>query len=440
MTHYDDEALIRYELMLEEDRETIVHLEECPECRARLAELRKVDAQLRAAETWLQSHYSIDPVTLAELTEFEAQIEAENRAAERLLAPLLNAALRFRTTDLVGNPKARTAGVVKYLCQAANRLHEKRPLFSLEVATTALEIARVLPAGARLPRYHTGLALRERANALRYLGRFREALVMLEHAEGLFDEDPGGDPFEIAIVWYIRAVVLIEMGRIADAQRLAARAAAVFRRYGNGPRERAARLVNASCLAFSGQFGEAARAFETIVAKAKVAGEQSMIARAANGAANAYLELGHLDTAERYYTEAFLIYDELGLATEKTRVEWSLALTLVRRGELEAGATRLDVVRVDLGGLGLRNDHALATLDWAAARLACDQPAGVAEACKEIVVRFESEEMMRNARLALAYVHEALARGTATPALLQHVRDYLDLLPDRPTVPFVPLQ
>lgn len=97
-------------------------------------------------------------------------------------------------------------------------------------------------------------------------------------------------------------------------------------------------------------------------------------------------------------------------------------------------------MRGELQSLGLLNDHALATLDWAAAALALGESTGVAEACKDIVIRFESEGMMKNARLALAYMHEALARRTATPALLQQVRTYLEHLPTHPNLAFVPLQ
>jgi hypothetical protein len=51
---------------------------------------------------------------------------------------------------------------------------------------------------------------------------------------------------------------------------------------------------------------------------------------------------------------------------------------------------------------------------------------------------FESEGMMQKARLALAYVHEALARQRATPALLRSVRTYLAQLPRRPDISFTP--
>src|SRR5206468_5369568 len=110
------------------------------------------------------------------------------------------------------------------------------------------------------------------------------------------------------------------------------------------------------------------------------------------------------------------------------------------RGDLATGEERLAGARRELQELGMQNDHALATLEWAEVRLARGETEGVAAACRGMVVRFESEGMMKNSRLALAYVHEALARGTATPALIRHVRHYLEALPTRLDETFVPIQ
>jgi hypothetical protein len=54
------------------------------------------------------------------------------------------------------------------------------------------------------------------------------------------------------------------------------------------------------------------------------------------------------------------------------------------------------------------------------------------------MVAFESERMERNARLALAYLHEALAAGTATPSIVRYVRAYLEELPAAPDRVFTP--
>ncbi|HEY2092294.1 MAG TPA: hypothetical protein VGJ81_10410 [Thermoanaerobaculia bacterium] len=368
----------------------------------------------------------------------KARIDAEDDAAARLLSPLLRSPLRFRNAAIAHNPQAQTAGVVRYLCAAAHERHEKRPQFSLELTLCAYDVALSLgPETSASQHFCMALSLRERANALRYLGRFTEALEALDSAEKLFDEAPAADPHDIAIVQYIRATVFVEIDRLEEARVASRDAARIFRQYGDRPRELTALLAEATSLHFGGRNSEAAKVYERVAAKAREDADRSVLARALNGVANACLELEKLDEAESSLIEALVIFDELDLATERARVTWSLALLHVRRGDLAEGATRLDAARAELQRLGLVNDHALSTLDWAWARLAVGEAADVAEACRRIVVRFESEGMMKSARIALAHLHEALAAGTATPTLVSEVRKYLEFLPSHPDARFI---
>lgn len=443
MSHLDDDTLSRFsvDLALVDDPDSVAaHLHDCDVCHARMAVLAEVDEAMRHIDTWTQVEGLVTrSARLDEALALKARLDEEDRAAARLLAPLLASPIRFRKANVTESPKARHAGVVRHLCAAAHRMHEERPQFSLLLARTAYAIAFRLEDSPHMPRrLCMALSLREGANAFRYLGRFGEALKALDDAEKLFDGSAGADPHDVAIVWFVRATVLVELGQLDDARTLARRAARVFRDYGDGFRELGALLVEAHCFYFSGNNVDAAPAYEAVAVRARTAGDRNILARALNDAANVYLNLERFDEAEQSYIEALVLFDELNLATEKARVGWSLALVLVRRGQLAQGAGRLDAARGELQRLGLINDHALATLDWAAVRLALGEAAGVAEACRSIVVRFESEGMMKNARLALAYVQEALARRTATPALLRQVRSYLERLPLHPDVTFVP--
>lgn len=442
MKHYDEETLSRYALdrSLVSDGEAIeAHLTECETCHGSFRDLMEIDEAMRDPRTWA----SVDalrssPARFEEALALKARIDAEDAAAARLLSPLLRSPLRFRNADIPRNPKAQTAGVVRYLCAAAKERHEKRPEFSLELTLCAHDVALELEKTPSAPqqRFCMALSLRERANALRYLGRFADALQALDSAETLFDDDPAAGPHDIAIVWLIRATVFMESERLEEARLLSRKAAGVLREYGDRSRELAALLVEASCLHFAGRNGEAAKAYERVATKARTEGDRSLLARALNAAANAYLDLERFQDAERSLIDALVVFDELDLATEKARVAWSLALVLVRRGDLAVGVQRLETVRAELEALHLVNDHALATLDWAAARLALGETAGVSEACKRIVMRFESEGMMKSARMALAHLHEALAGGTATPDFVFQVRKYLERLPAHPGVPF----
>jgi tetratricopeptide (TPR) repeat protein len=439
--HYDEETLSRYALdrKLVRDAEAIqTHLDDCETCRGSFTLLREIDEAMRDPRTWANvDALRARSARVEEALALKARIDAEDAAAARLLSPLLASPLRFRNAAIAENPKAQTAGVVRYLCAAAHERHEKSPEFSLELTLCAHAVALKLEKGLSASRrFCVALSLRERANALRYLGRFADALQALDSAEKLFDEAPATDPHDVAIVRLIRATVFMETERLDDARTLSRSAARVFRAYGDRSRELAALLIEATCLHFAGRNEEAVRAYERVVVKVRAEGDRNLLARALNDAANAYLDLERFADAESCFLEAFVIFDEIDLATEKARVAWSLALVLVRRGDLGAGAVRLDAVRVELERLKLVNDYALATLDWAWARLALSEPSGVAEACKRIVVRFESEGMMKSARMALAHLHEALAVGSATPSLVFHVRKYLELLPARPDIPF----
>ncbi|MGH9423927.1 MAG: hypothetical protein ACRD3J_28380, partial [Thermoanaerobaculia bacterium] len=118
-------------------------------------------------------------------------------------------------------------------------------------------------------------------------------------------------------------------------------------------------------------------------------------------------------------------------------VTWKLASVAVARGNLAEGARRLDASRTELAQLGLTNDAALATLEWAEVRLALEQPDGVADSCREIVMVFANEGMQRHAKQALAVLHDTLVAGHATPVLVRHVRAYLEQLPARPSEAFL---
>jgi tetratricopeptide (TPR) repeat protein len=433
--HYTDDDLSAYvtDPSRVPDREAIEgHLAECADCRARVVSLEEVEEELRDPAVWGQvDGFLARPARLEEALKLKAAIERENAGAVRLLTPLLAMPIRFAEANIAENPRFHTAGVVRMLCTEANGMHDKRPKFSLQLADAACAIAAMLthPPSARLYR---AFALRERANALRYLGRFAEALKALDEAEVLFDASPGADPYDRAIVGYIRGTVFVEVERAEEALAIAHSATEVFREYGDQRRELSSQLLEGMCLHTLGMHGDAAESFEAVIALARELNERPTLAYAVQAAAVAHVDLRAFERAQTYYAEALVLYDESGLETEKVRVEWALGGLAMARGELEAADRMLHDARAELQRLGLRNDHALATLEWVEVRLALHRTEGVVKACREILVQFDSEGMMRNARMALAHLHQALAKQNATPGLVRQISVYLKQLPHRP--------
>ena len=437
MTHYDDETLAAYALnraRVDDPDAVEKHLGECISCREEVEAAREFDALSREVEMWDASDAIRTPQ--AGLKEAMAQrnaIVAEEMTAQRLLAPYLKSPLRLRNKKLADDPRFRTAGVVRMLCVAARGEHERRPRFSHTLALQACEIA----AGLEPPQPECAVqAYCERANALHYLGKFKEAERALAAAERLVTGTPVAD-FDRAVIEYLRARVWSESERAREAIPLVRSAALTFRRYGDEVREMGTLLVEGACFSMLNDHSMAVSVFERVIALARRRGDQSLLARSVNNIALSYSELHDFDRAATYYDEAISLYEEAGMLTEEARARWGLAVTIAARGDLAAGIDALDLSRKELAARGLTNDAALATLHWAEARLAAGLPVGVATACVRIMMSFESEGMERNARLALAYLHESLASGSATPEIVRHVRAYLEALPAAPESLFV---
>jgi tetratricopeptide (TPR) repeat protein len=441
-THPDGAALSAFSLDPESvpgGKDIAAHVAGCDLCQEGVAVYRELDAALRHPETW--GHVSTLQAPgdrLAQIRAVRMRVQAEDDEARRILKPLLKTPLRFRSAKLARKRRCHTAGMVRMLCAAANERHESRPRFSLQLTVTASEIAKSLRdtkgTGRRLS---MAMALRERANALRYLGQFGNALQALEYAERLFDASPMADDFDLAIVWFIRATVFRASDRLAEGIVMARNATRVFQEYGDRDRELLSITVEAGCLLYLGHAQDAADTFIRVVELARERGNTRVLASALQNGAVALVALRQLDRAERFYGEALVLYDELRVPTEKARTMWALGSVVVARGNLEEGASRLDRSRTELARLGLTNDAAQATLEWAEVRLALNDPEGVAAACRKIVVVFKSEGMQRHAKEALAVLHEALASGKATPELVHRVRLYLDALPANPSQRFV---
>lgn len=443
MSHVDRDDLLRYRIdrSLVDGARIEAHVTACEPCARELALIDAEDAALRDAETWALVDAVAAPrsARLQEASDLRRRIERENESARRALTPLLRPSLRLAEAKLAENPAFCHAGTVRVLCEIARDYHERKPVSALEAATEAYRVACALAPGSTSDRRHCmAVAQRERGTALRYLGRLREALQALEEAEGLFDQNPAADAFDIAIVNLRRAFVLVDLCQFAEAASCAGKARQVFHEYADTARELSASMVEARCLLDLGSAENAAELCETIIRRARREGDTAMLARGLLNAGVAHRRARHFVEAEERYFEAIPLLEELGLTTEVARANLQVATLTAERGELPAAIPLLDASSRELAAAGMTNDAAVATLRWAEVCLALGIRQGVADKCRRLVVVFESQGVERRARLALAYLQEALHANTATPAIVAEVREYLEALPREPERAFVP--
>jgi tetratricopeptide (TPR) repeat protein len=445
MSHYTEDELSAYALRPEAvgDRHAVeTHVAGCRECRDALDIIEAFDSALHDPLPWevAESMPARQEAPAALLDQARAIANADAHARE-LVLPLVDSAIRFREARIEEDPRFATPAVIRLLCKVANGMHERQPQFGLMLADAALSITSKLPEPLQAKSsWYFGAAWKERANALRYIGRFKDAEEALEKAQEAFESDGHVEPFDLASVEYVRATVYRELERFDDCVAAARSAAATFHVYGDTRRYLSALSVEAGGYYSGNRHHEAALLLERVATLARSAHETGILARALANAANCYTHLREFEKATAYFADAITVINDLDLPTESARLLWAMAELQLEQGDYEGGLPALERSRIQLTQLGMVNDSALAALDLVAGLLAADQPERVPELCRGITVTFSSEGMMRNAKKALAYLNEAVSSGDVTPEEVRHVRLFLEHLPERPFEDFQQIQ
>ena len=445
MSHYTEDELSAYALRPDaiDDREAVEqHVAACGDCRDALDVIEAFDTALHDPLPWevaesMPARREAPPALLDQAR----AIAAADAQARDLVLPLVDSAIRFREARVENDPRFFTLAVIRLLCKVANGMHERQPQFGLVLADTALSIADKLPEPMKSrSAWCVGTAWRERATALRCVGRFKDAEEVLDRAEEAFESDDHVEPFDLAIVAYVRATVYCEMERFSEASQLAREAALVFQQYGDKQRYLAARVAEAGSFYCADRYAEALPIFEAVGVDARASNEMWMLAVALANAASCYTRLGRFEKAFAYYADALDVVTDLDVPTERARILWALAALKVESGRYEEGLPELERAHMQLVSFGLMNDAALAGLDLIAGLIAVGDTERVPDLCRSVAATFAAEGLSRNARKALAYLSETVGSGNVDPDAVRHVRTYLARLAIHPQEEFQQLQ
>ena len=444
--HYDETVLQDYldDPNAIDDRGALErHVAECAKCRSLLDELRAFDATLANDATW-------EPVENApakeppESTRVLAELLAhEDAEAQRMLDPLLGSPATFRRANVATTASMQTAGVVRRLCAESRALRERQPMHALVVADAAIAIADQLTS-ARYSRSLLdelrGNAWFERANVLRYLGRYPEAIDALDIAARAYVRSPVA-AFSGATVDYLRSVIFVELAHFDDARRLARKSARIFRQFGERERFIHAKIVEASILFHEERLPDARELFASLLPEAKEIGKPETMARLFANVANCDVRLGDFDSAAGYFARALSLYEAVGNETGKIRTRWNIGSMRIAAGDVEEGLVRLRHARDEFDRIGARTDAALVTLEIVEALLST----GTHEALKEasqlssgLADGFAAIGMTGNALTALSFLRQAFESGKVTTSLVRYIRHYIETRPDQEGNPFIP--
>jgi tetratricopeptide (TPR) repeat protein len=444
--HYDETALQDY---LDDpdafpDRAALEeHVAGCAVCHESLEELRAFNLSLTTETAWELPELATDAEPPEAIRMLAELLVAEDAEAEELVRPLLGSPAAFRRANITAIPSMRTAGVVRRLCLESRELRERQPMHALVVADAAIAIADQLPANrypAALLDELRGDSWYERANVLRYLGRYPEAIDALDIAERAFERS-AVPAFSGAIVDYLRGVLFVEMDRLDEAHRLARKSARTFRQFGENERYLHAKIVEASVLFHQNRIHESRELFVSLVDAAKETGKPETLARLFANIANCEVRLGDFDSAESYFARALSLYEAVGLETGKIRTRWNIGTLRIAAGDVDEGLLRLREARREFEQIGAHTDAALVTLEIVEALLWTGERRDAREAadlCSGLAESFAAVGMTGNALTALAFLRQAFETGQATPELVRHIREYIGTRPDQAGHPFTP--
>lgn len=419
-----------------------VHVAICSACAKTLQAIREFSELLADPETWAASERDpADRERAEELRAYRERSAAEDREAQVLFAKYQSTPISQVVWDDLASVLAyRTGGVVRYLCKWANEMCERSALAALALAEVAVRISAALdPAGFPRNSVHglRGDALKEQANALRFLGRLPEALEALDQAEAEYEQMPLPGVGTVAVP-YIRATVLFEQDRFDDAERLARESERAAVHIGEVDRAMRARQLQGEILYERGDFRKAAEEFRHVYAYGEAENDRLWMAREALNLGWCYIELGDLEEARRVLDRALTLFSALQFEPEVSRTHWALGRLYMRQGIAHEGIRRLRACMADFTRHELMNDAALVAIDLAEMLDATSRSAEIPRLLSGVVETFTRAGKLTGALTALAYLRTAAANGTMTPVLVAEVRRFVARADRHPDAIFAP--
>jgi tetratricopeptide (TPR) repeat protein len=442
MIHLHDDELSLYTIgreLLDSPDSVEAHIAECASCSALLEEHERFDKSLRSSETWRVAGITGDTHRQS-LVAMAIQIQHEDEQADHVLAPFLAKPEGVAWGELVRDPKYRTGGVVRRLCEASHQTCPRVPQEALVLSNAAIAISMALPDDlypARAVSVLCGMAWKELANAARFLDRYRDALAALAQADS-FHRDLVSPELDLAIIGGIRALLLFARDDIDGAVESAESALETFRHLGQESRSLYVMTMQGTLFRQRGEFLRSIEMHKRVLELAKSMHDAAWQSYAVGNLAWSYLEGGDPLTAAELFRTSRDGCVQLGFPSDKTRGDWGLALVSRDLGNHREALAQLLAVSAAFAEQRVVVDSATAMVEAFEIMLALGEAADIERLAAGLVETLTEAGRMESALTALAYVKEAAARKSITPEILRAARTFLRRADRHPELIFVP--
>jgi tetratricopeptide (TPR) repeat protein len=359
--------------------------------------------------------------------------------ASRLCDEILTGPSAWWATRLRNTPAAHTAGVVEQLLERMRGTLESKPADARRITAMAVDVANELNPRAYAKDYVLklrGQAARDHAFVLIFLGLAAAAIESARRARTMFQVVAAAH--DLARLDLVEAKICERVERPHDAFRLVRRAAVAFHHLGDHPRFLTARIHEGALLYTTGDVRKALDVWRSIEDDPEL--DDISRVRVIHNVALCRNALGEAAVAAATFQRCASEFEVLGMETERTRSRCNGAQALIAAGRNREAIATLRQAREEFERLGMIADAAIAALDLAEQLLIVEEPAEVAEICRDLVTRFTEAKMPNRAITALAFLREAVALGWATPNIVKNVASYLRQVSSEPSRDWASMQ
>ncbi|HYK01368.1 MAG TPA: tetratricopeptide repeat protein [Thermoanaerobaculia bacterium] len=413
------------------------HLQGCTSCRQVVVEYREIVAVTSDPAAWHLIYggtpLTADPERVRDFADRARRKEAETRDAAEAMRELRKLAPDGWWPWLGTRKQFQTAGMVAALLAEARKRVQSHPRESLQIVVTATAIAQMLKDGLDRPAM-LGAATNARATALRYLGRYPEALAAVEEAATVLSP-VGSAADEQARVEWNRATVLWALERYREARAALDGAKDWFRSIKDEVELARIGILEGSILYDEGDLTAALAIFTQVAHVLEAQPEQPDLAVVYANVAFCHLGLGNLTSARNFGERAMATYDHVELISERIRTRSMFAQLLIESGNIDEGLADLRTAAMEYEVAGMVAEAALVDLWRVEVLLRIDRWDEAASIARRLVVVYEQSGQRISHVQALAYLREAVEAMTATPELARYVRGFVGGEPEQPFRP-----
>ena len=359
---------------------------------------------------------------LAEFLETAERLKNERAAAGAVLETV-EATPPEEWPTLATRPELQTNAALEKLSDEVRRRLDRNPREALALAELATTIADALPETAypavTLAQIRA-MAWKDRANALRFLGRYDETFEAIGHAEGILEKHVALG-LDRAVVDLVKAMTLIDTGRFDEARALAITCGGVFLAHGDLTRALYAGEIEAHVLYEEQRYADAQILFTSLLEIARVAQDSVSEARLHNNAGYAAIHLDDFRSANIHFSEAIARMTDQGDHIAAMRTQRGAGLVLIGRGQTESGIAHLQSARHAFMRNGLFEEANLCGLSIADVLLSHGDVDEAKAIVHEIVRDCQTTTSERRIIDAVSTLEEAMSNSETAIQAVRHV-------------------